>query len=125
MIGSFLLLHCLAPFLFAEEKIGLGELDRLIKIHKPKKPVEGFDATVGAKKSVQLLVKGEPTVFFIPGFKAFGCSGCHQANDLLDLSANRMRQTLQRLNRGDKLSNDTGGVTIPIENPKRKPVSSK
>ena len=34
-------------------------------------------------------------------------------------------QTLQRLNRGDKLSNDTGGVTIPIENPKRKPVSSK
>jgi len=63
MIGSFLLLHCLSPSLFAEEKIGLGELDRLIKIHKPKKPVEGFDATVGPKKSVQLLAKGEPTVF--------------------------------------------------------------
>ena len=98
MIGIFLLLHCLTPSLFAKEKIGLGELDRLIKIHKPKKPVEGFDATVGAQKSVQLLAKGDPTVFSIPGFKAFGCSGCHQANDLLDLSANRMRQTLQRLN---------------------------
>ena len=97
MIGSFLLLHCLSPSLFAEEKIGLGELDRLIKIHKPKKPVEGFDATVGPKKSVQLLTKGEPTVFSIPGFKAFGCGGCHQANDLLDLSANRMRQTLKLL----------------------------
>ena len=97
MIGSILLLHCLSPSLFAEEKIGLGELDRLIKIHKPKKPIEGFDATVGPKKSVQLLAKGEPTVFFIPGFKAFGCGGCHQANDLLDLSANRMRQTLKRL----------------------------
>ena len=34
-------------------------------------------------------------------------------------------QTLQRLNRGDKLSNDTGGVTIPIENPNRKTVSTK
>jgi len=97
MIGSFLLLHCLSPSLFAEEKIGLGELDRLIKIHKPKKPFEGFDATVGPKKSVQLLAKGEPTVFSIPGFKAFGCGGCHQANDLLDLSANRMRKTLKRL----------------------------
>ena len=97
MIGSFLLLHCLSPSLFAVEKIGLGELDSLIKIHKPKKQVEGFDATVGPKKSVQLLAKGEPTVFSIPGFKAFGCGRCHQANDLLDLSANRMRQTLKRL----------------------------
>ena len=77
--------------------MGLGELDRLIKIHKPQKPVEGFDATVGPTKSVQLLPEGEKTLFSIPGFKAYGCGDCHQANDLLDLSANRMRQTLKRL----------------------------
>ena len=34
-------------------------------------------------------------------------------------------QTLQRLNRGDKLSNDTGGVTIPIENTNRKTIPTK
>ncbi len=97
MIGSLFLICCLPTSLFAEEKIGLGELDRLIKIHKPQKPVEGFDATVGPQKSVQLLEEGGPTLFSIPGFKAYGCSECHQANDLLDLSANRMRQTLKRL----------------------------
>ena len=97
MLGSILLLHCLSTSLFAEEKIGLGELDRLIKIHKPKKPVEGFDATVGPKKSVQLLAKCAPTVFSIPGFKVYGCGECHQPDDLLDRSENRMRRTLKRL----------------------------
>ena len=99
LIGSLFLI-C-PSYLFAEkiaeEKIGLGELDRLIKIHKPQKPVEGFDATAGPTKKVQLLPEGETTVFSIPGFKAYGCGECHDANDLLDLSVNRMRQTLKRL----------------------------
>jgi len=34
-------------------------------------------------------------------------------------------QTLQRLNRGDKLSNEIGGVSIPSENTNRKTVSTK
>jgi len=34
-------------------------------------------------------------------------------------------QTLQRLNRGDKLSNETGGVSIPNENTNRKTISKK
>ena len=34
-------------------------------------------------------------------------------------------QTLQRLNRGDKLSNETGGVSIPVENTNRKTISKK
>ena len=99
MIGSFFLIYCLTfiPSIFAAEKMGLGELDRLIKIHKPQKPTEDFDATVGPTKSVQLLPKTEPTVFSIPGFKAYGCSECHQSDDLLNLSINRMRQTLERL----------------------------
>jgi hypothetical protein len=99
MIGSFFLIYCLTfiPSIFAAEKMGLGELDRLIKIHKPQKPTEDFDATVGPTKSVQLLPDTEPTVFSIPGFKAYGCGECHQSNDLLDLSIDRMQQTLKRL----------------------------
>jgi hypothetical protein len=99
IIRSFFLICCLSftPSIFAAEKMGLGELDRLIKIHKPKKPTEDFDATVGPTKSVQLLPKSEPTVFSIPGFKAYGCGECHQADDLLDLSIDRMQQTLNRL----------------------------
>ena len=77
--------------------MGLGELDRLIKIHKPQKPTEDFDATIGPIKSVQLLPNFEPTVFSIPGFKVSGCGACHQSNDLLDLSIDRMRKTLKRL----------------------------
>lgn len=98
-IGSFFLIYCLlfTPSIFAAEKMGLGELDQLIRIHKPQKPSEGFDATVGPAKSVQLLPNIQPTVFSIPGFKTYGCDECHQSNDLLDLSIDRMRQTLKRL----------------------------
>ena len=88
-------------YLFAEnileDKIGLGELDRLIKIHKPQKPAEDFNSNLGPTKTIQLLPNGVSTIFSIPGFKVYGCSECHQANDLLDLSANRMRRTLNRL----------------------------
>ena len=99
IIGISFLIYCLIfiPSICAAEKMGLGELDRLIKTHKPQKPTEGFDATVGPKKSVQLLPKMKPTVFSIPGFKAYGCSKCHQSDDLLDLSIERMQQTLKRL----------------------------
>ena len=99
LIGVFLLIYCLTfiPSIFAAEKMGLGELDRLIKIHKPQKPTEDFDASVGPIKSVQLLPNFEPTVFSIPGFKVSGCGACHQSNDLLNLSIDRMRKTLKRL----------------------------
>ncbi|MBC8282380.1 MAG: hypothetical protein H8E32_01080, partial [Nitrospinae bacterium] len=97
LIGSLLLIGCLSliPPLFAEESMGLGELDRLIKIHKPQKPAEDFDPNIGPTKSVK-LDSGE-TLFSIPGFKAYGCGECHQPDDLLNRSANRMRQTLKRL----------------------------
>lgn len=97
LIGSLFLICYLPSSLFAEDKIGLGELDRLLKIHKPQTPVGSFDATAGPTKSVQLLPEGGTTLFSIPGFKAYGCGECHEANELLDLSANRMRQTLNRL----------------------------
>ncbi|MEK9630094.1 MAG: hypothetical protein VW455_13875 [Nitrospinota bacterium] len=97
IIGILFLTFTLPASLFAEETIGLGELDRLIKIHKPQKPPEGFAAAKGPAKSVQLLTEGEPTLFSIPGFKELGCGECHKADDLLDQSANRMRETLKRL----------------------------
>ena len=99
-IGAFSLIcfFCSIPYLLAEQKIGIGELDRLVKIHKPQKAVKDFDPNIGPKRTVQLLDKGDLTVFSIPGFKIYGCGECHKPEDLLDRSENRMRQTLKRLN---------------------------
>ena len=76
----------------AEEPIGLGELNRLIQLHLPKKFQEGVDS--GPSKKIKLLSKSEATVFTIPGFEAYGCGECHQAEQLLDRSINRMRKSL-------------------------------
>lgn len=78
----------------AEERVGLGELDRLIQLHLPIKNQEGIN---GPSKKVRLLPEGEVTVFTIPGFDAYGCGGCHQPEQLLDKSIDRMRQSLNRL----------------------------
>ena len=78
----------------AEELVGLGELDRLIQLHLPKKYEEGIH---GPSKKVKLVPKGEETVFTIPGFDVYGCGECHQAERLLDKSIDRMRQSLKRL----------------------------
>ncbi len=79
----------IAP-LQAKEPVGLGELNRLIQLHLPKKFQEG----VGPSKKIKLLPKSEATVFTIPGFEAYGCGECHQAEQLLDRSINRMRKSL-------------------------------
>jgi len=76
----------------AEEPIGLGELNRLIQLHLPKKFQEGVDS--GPSKKIKLLPKSEATVFTIPGFETYGCGECHQAEQLLDRSINRMRKSL-------------------------------
>ena len=78
----------------AEELVGLGELDRLIQLHLPKKYEEGIH---GPSKKVKLVPKGEETVFTIPGFDVYGCGECHQAEELLGKSIDRMRQSLNRL----------------------------
>lgn len=77
--------------------VGLSELDRLIKLHPPKKFQKGQEGIVGPSRKVKLLPKGEETVFTIPGFEAYGCRQCHQSDELLDKSIERMRQSLQRL----------------------------
>jgi hypothetical protein len=79
----------------AEERVGLGELDRLIKLHLPKKIQQGQEE--GPSKKVKLLPEGEETAFTIPGFESYGCSECHQPEQLLDKSIDRMRQSLSRL----------------------------
>ena len=78
----------------ADELVGLGELDRLIQLHLPKKYEEGIH---GPSKKVKLVPKGEETVFTIPGFDVYGCGECHQAEQLLGKSIDRMRQSLNRL----------------------------
>ena len=87
------LVFCALP-LEAEERVGLGELDRLIQLHLPKKYEEGVH---GPSKKVKLVPKGEETVFTIPGFDIYGCGECHQAEQLLGKSIDRMRQSLNRL----------------------------
>ena len=79
----------------AEEPIGLGELNRLIQLHLPKKFQEGVDS--GPSKKTKLLPESEETIFTIPGFETYGCGECHQAEQLLDRSINRMRKSLVRL----------------------------
>lgn len=79
----------------AEVTIGRGDLSRLIQIHQPKKFQEDIDA--GPSKNIKLLPEGEESTFIIPGFKTYGCSECHNADQLLDQSIDRMRQTLERL----------------------------
>lgn len=79
----------------AEERVGLGELSRLLQLHLPKKFQEGQEG--GPSKKVKLLPEGEETVFTIPGFESYGCGECHQPEQLLDKSIDRMRQTLNRL----------------------------
>ncbi|MDA8561296.1 hypothetical protein N9L33_05775 [Nitrospinae bacterium] len=78
----------------ADELVGLGELDRLIQLHLPKKYEERVH---GPSKKVKLVPKGEETVFTIPGFDVYGCGECHQAEQLLGKSIDRMRQSLNRL----------------------------
>ncbi len=75
--------------------MGLGELSRLLQLHLPKKFQEGQEG--GPSKKVKLLPEGEETVFTIPGFESYGCGECHQPEQLLDKSIDRMRQTLNRL----------------------------
>ena len=78
----------------ADELVGLGELDRLIQLHLPKKYEEGIH---GPSIKVKLVPKGEETVFTIPGFDVYGCGECHQAEQLLGKSIDRMRKSLNRL----------------------------
>ena len=76
----------------AKEPIGLGELNRLIQLHLPKQFQEGVDS--GPSKKIKLLPESEETIFTIPGFETYGCGECHQAEQLLDRSINRMRKSL-------------------------------
>jgi len=96
---SFLVLTCFFVFVTtavqAQESVGLGELNRLIKLHLPKK--YQVDADAGASKKVKLLSDGEETIFTIPGFETYGCGECHKAEQLLDRSIDRMQKSLERL----------------------------
>ena len=77
--------------LIAEELVGLGELDRLIQVHLPKKE----QPSGGPSKNIKLGIG--KTIFTIPGFEAYGCGECHKSEKLLDKSIDRMRDALGRL----------------------------
>jgi hypothetical protein len=94
ILGSLLLLTAPVP---AEATVGLGELNRLIQLHLPKKNQQGVDLNSGPSKKIKLLPENDETIFILPGFETYGCARCHQAEKLLDQSIDRMRKTLARL----------------------------
>jgi hypothetical protein len=94
-LSIFCFLVLVTTAVHAEESVGLGELNRLIQLHLPKKHQASIELTSGPSKKITL--QAEETVFTIPGFEAYGCGECHQAEQLLDLSGNRMRESLVRL----------------------------
>jgi hypothetical protein len=87
-IGFFIFL---ASSLKSEELIGLGELDRLIKVHLPKKnqPSGGFSKVV--------KIESGETVFTVPGFETYGCGECHKPEQLLDKSIDRVQRSIDHL----------------------------
>ncbi|MBT5652299.1 MAG: hypothetical protein HOJ03_07365 [Nitrospina sp.] len=77
--------------------VGLGELNRLIQLHPPKKYQKEVDRAKGPSRRVKFLQASEETSFTIPGFEAYGCGECHKAEQLLDRSIGRMQKSLDRL----------------------------
>ena len=96
VVQCFFLVLMYAP-VQAESAVGLGELNRLLQVHLPKKQRPDIDLNSGVSKKIKLRPEGEETLFTIPGFKEFGCAECHQAERLLDQSIDRMKKTLDRL----------------------------
>ena len=87
-IGFFV---AFASSLKAEELIGLGELDRLIQVHLPKKKQPSGDF------SKKVTLGSREAIFTIPGFKNYGCGECHKAEQLLDKSIDRIERSMDRL----------------------------
>ena len=92
--------------LFAEPRIGVGELDSLISQHRPQqdprltgKPLKSFVS----RKSVG---GSGTTTFLIPGFENYNCDQCHQPEQLIHKAAERMKRVLDRLKK-----------TLPESNP--------
>ncbi|MZG31052.1 MAG: hypothetical protein F3741_09680 [Nitrospinae bacterium] len=79
------------PQLKAEEQVGLGELNRLLNLHLPKK---NQGEVVGPSKKIKF--GNEEIVFTVPGFNTYGCGDCHESGKLLDKSIKRMEQSLNR-----------------------------
>ena len=81
----------------AEPPVGIGELDSLISQHLPQKD-PGLAGKSLKSVVVEQSVGGEgTTVFLIPGFEKYDCGKCHQAEQLVQKAAGRMKRVLDRL----------------------------
>ena len=82
---------------WAEPRIGLGELDSLISQHLPQQDPKLADETL-KKFSIQQPVGGTgSTTFLIPGFENYDCGKCHQPEQLVQKAAGRMKRVLDHL----------------------------
>lgn len=95
---------------FASSRTGAGELARLMDMHKPQNiPALSSASLSSIKRKVLFPGQEEPTLIEIPGFEHYGCSQCHQGNELLDGSEQRIAKVLSRLK---KLSPESGSVPL-------------
>jgi len=77
--------------------MGLGELQRLVSSHLPQRPPQDFQSLDRLEQDFDLGEGAGRVNFSIPGFQTYGCNACHQGEDLLGKSAERMKNVLARL----------------------------
>lgn len=83
--------------LYAEPRIGIGELDSLISQHLPQRD-PGLTGETLKSFIIQQPVGGTgTTTFLIPGFENYDCGKCHQPEQLIQKAAGRMNRVLRHL----------------------------
>ena len=83
--------------LFAEPRIGIGELDSLISQHLPQQDPRLTGRTLKSFVARQMVGGSGTTTFLIPGFESYNCGRCHQPEQLVHKAAERMTRVLDRL----------------------------
>ncbi|MFQ5451278.1 MAG: hypothetical protein ACE5E9_11670 [Nitrospinaceae bacterium] len=79
------------------DRVGVGELQRLLALHPIQALPEDFPNLEGVEEEISLEGGAPPTRFYIPAFDHFGCGKCHPAKVLLHRAAARMRDVMNRL----------------------------
>ena len=83
--------------LYAEPRIGIGELDSLISQHLPQRDPRLTGETLKSFIIQQPVGGTGTTTFLIPGFENYDCGKCHQPENLIQKAAGRMNRVLRHL----------------------------
>lgn len=77
----------------------IGELSRLLVVHHPQEPFANDSEEILDRFELRLPVEegSEPTWFVILGFEHYGCGECHDANQMAELAADRMKAVMKKI----------------------------